>query len=440
MTPTARPPSLWRTQAAGWGAKLRLPFVVFGGMLALQSSADLDATKLIYLAGTAICLAGALVSAWRQRGTYEARQLAPWFLGSAALVAMLVVSFPISSANGTPAMAWLRDAATYGLFAAVPVFALDAHLTLSRRALLTILVIAGLAGGLSWAVEWLARRDIVELPLSRILLPTGQLPTALYVFASAAALSSRRFASWAVLAGVVLGLFLVTGTRSSLILLAGPLAMVVAAGWQRAMAAFRPLALHAFVAVFVVVVFQVSLSAAAADPLPDDGGGSPAPGPAETSGPDVIGDRFGSLPDLLGSPASDASIRERAAQYQAAWSLFVRSPVWGVGPGHPIEWIDVSGIRRDEFTADTPMVLPAKFGGIGVAVFAVIAYAFVSVAIAAFRRAGPSRVPLSLIGYGSVAAVGLPLGFLPEDKGASMALMILVALSLVETRKPPPTG
>ena len=36
-------------------------------------------------------------------------------------------------------------------------------------------------------------------------------------------------------------------------------------------------------------------------------------------------------------PVSDASIKERLARYHAAWSLFLSSPIVGVGPGHSIE-------------------------------------------------------------------------------------------------------
>jgi hypothetical protein len=407
-----------------------LPFVVFGGMLALQSSPELDATKLIYFAGTVVCLFGSLAACWRLRYSEAAALLAPWFAASAALLVLLVLSFAVSRAGGTSPTAWLRDVAAYGLFVTVPVFALDAQASLSRRALVAMLVVAGLLGGLSWAAEWLARRDIVDLPLSRIVLPTGQLPTALYLFASAASLTDRRWRWWALVAGVVLGLFLITGTRSSLILLAGPLAMVIAVARSRRLTAIGHAAVHLIAAFVLVAAFQVSISALAAEAPPPGAGAEPGATPGGTADVDVIGDRLGSLPGLLAEPGSDASIRERIAQYQSAWALFVESPIVGVGPGHPIEWVDVSGSHRDEFTADTPLVMPAKFGLAGIVVFAAFVYAFVVVCAASFRRHGQARLPLTLVGYGVVAALGLPLGFLVEDKGASMALMLLLAVTL----------
>lgn len=424
-----------RPAIGGWGPKVRMPFVVFGGMLALQSSPDLDLTKIAYGAGTAICLAGALATAWRLRDTAEARLLRQWFIGAGALVAILAVSFLVSRANGLPFTAWLRDAAAYALFATVPVFAVDAQSSLSRRAIIAMLVVAGLLGGMSWAVEWLARRDIVDLPLARLVLPTGQLPTTLYLFAIATALTARSI-RWAIVSGVVLGLFLITGTRSSLILLAGPLAMIVLLGWARIGSTLKPLVVHAIAAVLVVAVFQVSISAAVASGLPTDEE-HPAATPQAAPGVDIIGDRFGTLPSLVENPSSDGSIRERAAQYRAAWALVVSSPIVGVGPGHPIEWVDVSGFARNDFTADTPLVLPAKFGLLGILAFAALAYAFAVLTAATLHRFGRTPVALTLVAYGVVALIGLPLGFLVEDKGASMALMLLVSLVLVEWQGAP---
>ena len=418
------------------GARLRLPFVLFGGMVALQSSPNLDATKIAYLIGTIVCLLGALTAAWRMRRSAEVGLLAPWFAFAVALLALIAVSFAVSSANGTPITDWFRDVVAYGLFAAVPVFALDGHFSLSRRTLVGMLVFAGLLGGLSWAVEWLARREILDLPLARLVFPSAQLPGLLYVFAIAVALTpGRRRGWWAILAGVVLALFLITGTRSSLLFLVGPAAMVLFAGRDRIRASLRPLASHAIVAAGAILVFQLALTVSVA---PAPGGsqpGQPSLDPASTPGSGVLGDRFGSLPELVGSPGSDASIRERVAQYRAAWGLFASSPIVGVGPGHSIDWVDVSGYPRSGYTADTPLVLPAKFGLLGVLVFVGFAVAYVSVALAALRRDRGSAVSLTLVGYGVLMIIGLPLGFFVEDKGASLALILLLALSLVELRQ-----
>ena len=71
----------------------------------------------------------------------------PWLAASAAIAALIVVSFAVARLNGTPFPDWLRDIAGYALFASVPVFALDAQASASRRLLVAMLVVADVLGG-----------------------------------------------------------------------------------------------------------------------------------------------------------------------------------------------------------------------------------------------------------------------------------------------------
>jgi hypothetical protein len=428
-----------RTGTLRFDGRFRVAFVLFGGMLALQSSPVLDATKIAYLVGTALCLLGALAAVWRARRTPAVRLAAPWLAASAVLAMLIAISFLVARANGTLITDWVRDVAAYALFAAAPVFALDAQASASRRLLVGMLVVAGLLGGFSWAVEWLSRRQILDLPFARLVFPSGQLPGMLYLFALATALTAgRRRTVWVVLAGGTLGLFLLTGTRSSLLLLIGALAMAAIVGWGRIRSSLKTLALHGVVAVTVVLVFQLALA------LPDVLGvgrtaGEPGSSdPPATSLPRVLGDRLGSLPELLDNPTSDASFTERLAQYEAAWRLFLSSPIVGVGAGHSIDWVDVSGYPRSGFTADTPLVMPAKFGVLGVLVFLGFAGAYSATVWTALRRDRRSGVTLTLLGFGALVIVGLPLGFLIEDKGAGLAIILLLALAFSE--RPPAHG
>lgn len=404
--------------------RVRMAFILFGGMLALQSSQHLDATKLIYLAGSVVCFIGALSSVWSRRAFLAAHDAIPWLASSAAVAILLAISVPVALANETPPVDWLRDAVAYALFAAAPLFALDAQVSASRRLVVGLLLSAGLLGAASWATEWLGRREILDLPFDRLVFASPQLPAMLYLFALATAIASdRRRTRWAVVAGVVLGLFLVTGSRSALLLLAAPLVMALYAGRKRIRASFAGLATHALVAGIVVLALQGVLALGLAAPREAE------PSESATSGTGVLGDRFGSLGEVVGNPASDASIRERIAQYGAAWALFLGSPIFGVGPGHAIEWIDVSGSRQAQYTADTPLVFPAKFGVVGVAVLGGIAFAYWSTLRRAMSRKPQSAVTLTLIGYGAATVVGFPLGSPLDDKGTSLALMLLLALA-----------
>jgi O-antigen ligase len=349
------------------------------------------------------------------------------------LAVLVLISFPVARANGVPIENWVRDVAAYALFAAVAIFALDGQMSTPRKLLVAMLVVAGLLGGLSWAVEWLHRREILDLPFARLVFPSAQLPGLLYLFAMATALTAdRRRLVWATLAGLTLGLFLLTGTRSSLLLLIGPVAMVAIVGWGQVRSSAQIIVLHAIAAGALVVAFQIALAIPAAleQRSPSEPGSAE---PAATSIPDVLGDRFGSLPTVLGNVGGDASIRERVAQYKAAWRLFLSSPIVGVGPGHAIDWIDVSGYPRSGFAVDTPLVMPAKFGVFGVLVFLGIAVAYGSTVRTALLEDRRSAVTLTLVAFGILVTVGLPLGFPVEDKGTSLALMLLLSLALAES-------
>jgi hypothetical protein len=413
--------------------RFRIGFVLFGGMVALQSSAALDATKLAYLAGIILCLLGTAAAVWRARSSPEVRATALWLVASAALVLLLAVSFLVALANRTPVVSWVRDIAPYALFAAVPLFALDGQASASRKLLVGMLVVAGLLCGLSWAIEWLSRRQIMDLPFAGLVLPSGQLPGLLYLFAMGTALiGAGRSALWVLIAGVILGLFLITGTRSSLLLLIPPLVMALLAGKARARSSLRLLVSHGLVAAAVVLGFQLALALPAFVELGRTTLAPGGPDPTVTFPPVVLGDRIGKVPSVVGNPASDPSFKERVAQYEAAWALFVSSPIVGVGPGHSIDWVNVSGRARSGFTADTPLVMPAKFGLLGVFVFLGAALAYGATVRTALRRGRRSGIALTLVGYGVWSIVGLPLGFLIEDKGASLALMLLLALAFAE--------
>jgi hypothetical protein len=205
--------------------------------------------------------------------------------------------------------------------------------------------------------------------------------------------------------------------------------MAALSGRSRFRSSLGALVSHGVVAVAVVIAFQLALALPAVLGSGRTDGEPSSSGPAATFGPSVLGNRIGSLTALLGNAATDPSIKERAAQYEAAWALFVASPIVGVGPGHSIHWVDVSGYPRTGFTADTPLVMPAKFGLLGILVFIGAAVAYGSTVRTALRRHRRSVITLTLVGYGVWTIVGLPLGFPIEDKGASLALILLLALT-----------
>ena len=118
-------------------------------------------------------------------------------------------------------------------------------------------------------------------------------------------------------------------------------------------------------------------------------------------------------------------------QYGVAWDLFTSSPILGVGLGHPFPWTRLDGSSRVDFTADTPLVLPAKLGIVGVAWIAALAFVWLMF-VRRLRRAGLTIPVLVMTGWAAVIAALAWTGFSVEDKGFSFALMLILALGFTE--------
>ena len=416
--------------------------LVVGGLLTLQASAGLNAWKIGYLLLAVAALAGTVVSARWWLSTERVGIATPWLVSAAAFAAVLVCSFAVSRAHATPFASWLRDSAAYALFAAAPLFGLACARSASRRWMIVALVVFGALTAISFEVEWLARRNLLHLPIDRIVLPSGGLTSALFALATGfglAALWKRWW--WAVGAGVVLGLFFATGTRSALLLLAVPLGAGLLAGrpWRRTAAAVLTQVLVA-AAVFLVADVAVIV----AHPRVPIDYGSPQPticpsSPVDSSGSGCmtvldptsngLNSRLGDTAALFSDPGSDASLQERLTQTRVAWEAFLTSPLVGVGPGHSFHWTRSSKLEVDAYTLDTPLVYLAKFGVIGLVPLLLFAAAYLGLIFGLWRRRSEARTEfLAICGYGIVLVSGSLLGSPIEDKGISFGLALLVGL------------
>ena len=398
---------------------VRLPAVVLGGLATLSSTSDITITKFAYLALVAVALCGALVNVTR-RNSDNANVLArPVLWWSGALLAVIVASTLITLAMGTPPGVCLRDAASYILFASVPLFALDWLSDSSSNQRTLFLVAVGSLAALSYSVAWIERRHLAELPITQIVDPSALLACSLVAFASSRALLGNRHRIWwAAIAATITALLILSASRTLLLVVLAPVAIIL---FNLRHVASRPLRVLGFVvlagAVCVGAVYG-ALSLGLVDSVT------------------VIG-RLQSIFGLLGSSAADITYQGRLIESQEAWQAFLSRPFIGVGPGY-LFTIHQPGTPVIYDTAiDSGMAFVAKFGALGLVALGALGVSYISLA-KRLHKSPRHRVDSSaLVGLFAVAIPWLLIGNPFDDKGLSFGLAILVASALSGNSGPP---
>jgi O-antigen ligase len=398
-----------------FSARARTLFILFGGLLVFQSSDQLTPPKLYFLMGTAVCVAGALRNYGRLADDPARSDIGPLLAASRAFALLILVSLFVAIADGTPQKPWLRDVTPYLLFAAAPLMAYDAQTVWSHRALRRLLVFAGLVGTAAFAAQWLSNRHIVNIS-SVPALPTFFLGAALFATAMAIVLEGeRRRLPWLLLASTILAALVATGTRSTFIFVAVPLAIIVGARRHFARRSIRFAIIVPAVAALVLVGVEALITFTGADRS------------ALTSRFQVLGET---------GTSSDLSYQDRLIQTRVAWDAFKTSPVLGVGPGHQFEWVDPSQFEHQQTTVDSPAEYLAKFGLLGLWPLIVLAWAVARTLRRLQLRAGERTVgQLAVIGLAGAFVAWWALAVPFNDKGLPMGFLLLLALALSEASR-----
>ena len=209
---------------------------------------------------------------------------------------------------------------------------------------------------------------------------------------------------------VIPGIFILTGTRSSLLLLLGPLILVFFRTDVASRSTLR-LLLLGVVSTLVLVAILPTLSSSVKW--------------------DRLTTRLDSIGEIVGNPNSDNSYDERQAQTIAAWDQFLAHPVTGTGPGVPIPWTARLRTVDNSFNLDTGVSFLTKFGVLGVLIVLLWYVGFKQ----AWRRIGPdlgdSPIRYAFLAYliqiGSSVLLKNPI----EDKGLSFTILLLLTLVTV---------
>jgi O-antigen ligase len=402
--------------------KARVMVLMFGGLLVFQSSTGVSLLKSTYLGVAFIALLAAITRLIYLPDRRAIDLMRPLVVTAAVFAGVVILSLAVAIVERTALSDWVRDAAPYFLFCTVPIFALDFGTSMSRRYLISVFIAVGVLAALSFFVEWAGanRRQIFQLPITHLLLPSGLLSNALVCYSSSRAMTSewRARIQWTVFSGALVAvLALLTGTRSFLaVLLIVPLIVSLAGRGRVVTRAFRGVlfAIAMLAIALVITWFVVHVTA---------------------SNPPLVPDRFATSQ----VSTSDVSYRLRLQEFVAAVTVFLSSPLLGAGPGHIFHWSPIVGPAWNTFTLDTGMVVPAKFGLVGVAALAAICVALV---LFLNKTALTSRAKTSwaaLVAFAIVGVIGLVLGSPIEDKGFSFGMILILALVLADYQESVPT-
>jgi O-antigen ligase len=270
-------------------------------------------------------------------------------------------------------------------------------------------VLAGLVATASFSTHWLEQRGIARLPFSRFALSSFLFPAALFAYAAAAALHEKRQRTrWLALGALVFALLVVTGTRSTLILAAAPLAAAIAARRHLSVRVFR-LILLAPALILVIAVAAVSVVQ------------------ATNASTHIISKRISILKSS--GTSSDGSYLDRQAQTHAASEVFHAHSIFGAGPGTYFTWRRSGAGKRTNFILDSPMDFPAKFGVVGLAILVFLIFEYGGFLRQALRFNHPRTETLALVAYIAMTTLNSFLTNPFEDKGWTLGLIVLLALA-----------
>jgi O-antigen ligase len=391
--------------------RVRAIFVVLGGIIILQSSQNLSAQKAAYLGGVVLCFVVAILDMEIER---DQRII----LRSSALVAFaIVISFVSATTHGTSVSNYLRDASGYALFAASPILAFDFAKS-GYRFILGLFLTAGLVATISFTAEWISNHGLGYLPINKFALSSFMLVAATFAYACASlVLRERPRIVWVAVAVLTAGALVLTGTRSSLALLAAPFTMLLAPSVRSATRAVK-----VAVSTGLLVLLVVGTVAFAGSVIGSNATGALA--------------RVVTVVSLTGTRLTDSSDEARIAVTTLAWKTFKSAPLFGVGAGYTWEYVlpyqTATGTAyRSSLTIDTTVAVIAEFGVFG---FIILLYYLWTLGRYVWRRE-PSPSALCLLGVvGVFAAYSLTTNAF-EDKGLGLVSALLIALVVAKQQQ-----
>ena len=370
--------------------RIRAAFVIFGGLVAFQSTAGLSTPKIVYLVGVLLCAAAGLLDLSRS-DTRDGLLRALWPLAGLVLV-VVGISAVIAQSNGIPFTAWARDTLAYLFLAYVPLFAADVGRA-GPKFTHNLAMTAGILAVALFTLAWVSRRGYADVPI--LGLASFLFPAWFFSYVTSLALLTHRF-RWNALAVATAVAMLLTGTRGVALLAIAPLAMALVPSPGSTRGLLRLGAITLVVGAGAFLALQSTNTS--------------VPGIERI----VTGDR-------------GLSLQERDVARTAVLRKIEQAPVLGSGAGtslYSAAPYSVANSGRAPSTADTILTTAAKYGCLGLLAFLIVITGYCLLPLR-FER---SPAGLSGVGFLAVTLCHGALASPLEDKGFAFALMAMLAI------------
>jgi hypothetical protein len=392
------------------GPKSRLLVSIVGGLIVFQS--DLEILKLGYLVVALLCFAMSVGSVRGPTGGIrpEFRSLV---ITSFALFCYLLFTFFLSRSIGTSTDQWLRDSLSYFLLTLLPYIGIAAGPAISARWNRRMYFIVGVVVSLGVAADWLGRRGVSALPIGRFVLSSAVVVALCFSFAVTMAClpSTRRRLLWGAASLLIMMAMLLPGTRTNLLLFATFFGILGSVGNVRV-----PAGAAARFALTLIVTLVIAI---------------PIFAQVFISDPEFLRQRVAfAVTVLQGDAEADQSYGERKAAYDLADEALGEYPTFGTGPGHLYAIYPIP-----TYNLDSPVIIPAKFGLVGMIFIGAFLLSIVDAVRKIRRRCGPSPTYTALSGWLVILVALVPFGPWLEDKGFSIALVMIFASMLSQASR-----
>lgn len=402
----------------------RIGTVILGGALVLQTAPTVTSTKLAYLA---LVLAVGAIALMRTRHEPPAARCSSGYRvtkHALAYMGLILLSVIPTLSLGTPMTDWARDSGAYVLFAFCPMLAWDARAPTAAPHFQRMLVAFGSLGVAGFLIGWLARRGISSLAIGQLGLASFLLPAALFSLTTAKWMMGQKHRLlWASASATIFVLMLTTGTRTTFLLLAAPIGVLLTNRWE-----LKRLAISGITFVIIAAATAVLLL--------------PVAGSLLTSSPRVLITRLAAVRTLTDTPSLDPSFVERRRQTELAWNMFTAQPILGSGPGYKYAYRGVGRTPTETFNLDSPLAYLAKFGLMGLGMLLSLAASIIGHLRRTRRQTDLSVERSALAAYCVLSLAWLGIVGSPfEDKGFSFGFLLLFGLSIQhKLHEPHPTA